>query len=153
MATPIEQAREKFNEFLSLMDDQLEWLQRQAAGRGISLAHRREDLPALERLFDALAEGLDKPSIERLSVACTRHLGDTVRRVGGGRWALSSDGEKGANFGLPVITGHSPVVGLEFSPLLVMRAYQLRRRPGTLARAVDADIKPRALDLDDLIEE
>jgi hypothetical protein len=51
-----------------------------------------------------------------------------------------------------VIKGHSKIEGLEFAPIGVMRAYSLRKKEGTLRRAVEAQIDPKPLDLSGLVE-
>lgn len=146
------EAQDKFEIFLVAMDDQLEALKNEAALRGIQLDSSLADLERLEHLFDLMSEGMDKEAKASLVVSFARHLGEIVRLRFGGSWHLPLADEKNVNFNTPVIVGHTPISGLEFAPLSVMRAYALRRKPGTLRRAVEADIHIKPIDLSGLIE-
>ena len=141
-----------FDEFLSLIDEQIDWLESEAAKHNIPLSLKAECCESLEKLFDVLSQGKEKAEVAGLSVAFARYLGEHVRQTHHGEWTLSLDDPKNVNFNTPVIIGHSEVPGLEFAPLAVMRAYALRRRAGTLARALDAQVNPKPLDLSDLVE-
>ena len=147
------EAEEKFDNFLMAMDEQLDWLSDEAENRGIKLDFGPSDFSKLEQLLNLMSEGQDKDSISRLIVIFARHLGEVIRLNYGGKWYLSFEDEKNVNFNIPVIVGHTKIEGLEFSPLSVMRAYALRRKEGTLQRAVDAQINPEPLDLSGLAEE
>lgn len=147
------EARDKFEAFLMAMDDQLEALADEAATRGIQLDSSLADLERLEQLFDLMSQGLDKDATAGLVVTFARHLGEVVRLRFGGTWHLPLDDEKNVNFNTPVIVGHTPIAGLQFAPLSVMRAYALRRKPGTLRRAAEADVHIKPLDLSGLIED
>jgi len=147
-----EQALEDFDHFLMVMDDQLDALRNEAAKSGITLDLSFDDLDRLEKLFDMMVSGVDNDTRSSLIVSFARHLGEVVRENYGGKWAVPLDDEKNVNFNKPVIIGHTKIEGLEFAPLTVMRAYLLRKKPGTLRRAVDADVNPEALDLSELVE-
>jgi hypothetical protein len=110
-------------------------------------------LAKLEELFSMMADGVDKDMRDRLIVYFARYLGEIVRTNYEGKWQLSLDDPKNVNFNTPVIVGHTSIEGLEFSPIGMMRAFALKRRPGMWWAAIDADINPRPLDLSDLIEE
>lgn len=146
------EAQEKFEAFLMIMDDQLEALKDEAAKRELRLDSSLADLERLERLFDLMSEGLDTDAKAGLIVTFARHLGEIVRIRSGGTWHLPLSDEKNINFNAPVIVGHTSITGLGFAPLSVMRAYALRRKPGTLRRAVEADIHIKPVDLSGLIE-
>jgi hypothetical protein len=152
MATCKEQALEDFDNFLMVMDDQLEALHDEATKRRLILDLSLDDLERLEKLFDLMADGVDNDTRSSLIVSFGRHLGEVVRQNYGGRWSVPLDDEKNVNFNKPVIIGHTKIEGLEFAPLTVMRAYLLRKKPGTLRRAVEADVNPQVLDLSELIE-
>jgi hypothetical protein len=152
MATCKEQALEDFDNFLMVMDDQLEALHDEATKRRLILDLSLDDLERLEKLFDLMADGVDNDTRSSLIVSFGRHLGEVVRQNYGGRWSVPLDDEKNVNFNKPVIIGHTKIEGLEFAPLTVMRAYSLRKKPGTLRRAVEADVNPQVLDLSELIE-
>lgn len=146
-------AEEDFDNFLMVMDEQLEWLETEARHTGITL-HDAPDVPeTLELLLGRMASGLNDDAVSRLLVVFGRYLGEYVRTRYGGTWTLPLDDEKNVNFNVPVITGHTPMPELEFAPIRVMRAYYLRRRAGTLRRAIDSHITPERLDLSDLIEQ
>ncbi|MBU9366511.1 hypothetical protein L0Z42_04600 [Burkholderia multivorans] len=153
MAFDRKSAEEEFDNFLMNMDDQLDWLSRKAEEHGIELDVGLDDLSKLEKLFDLLSDGKDKDYVSRLVVTFARFLGEIVRENYGGKWTLPLDDEKNINFNTPVIVGHVPIEGLEFAPLSVMRAYALRRKQGTLRRAVDAQVNPKPVDLSGLEEE
>ncbi|WP_334054461.1 hypothetical protein [Burkholderia cepacia] len=142
-----------FDNFLMDMDDQLDWLSEKAMEHGIELGVKLDDCPKLEKLFDLLSSGQNKDYALGLVVTFARYLGEIVRENYGGKWILPLDDDKNVNFNTPVIVGHTPIEGLEFAPLSVMRAYALRRKPGTLQRAVDAQVDPKPVDLSGLTEE
>jgi hypothetical protein len=99
-----------------------------------------------------MSEGKNSDFISKLIVILGRYLGESVRMKYGGKWVLPLDDNKNINFNTPVIVGHSSVADLEFSPFFTMRAYFLRRKHGTLQKAIDAQIKPHHANLSDLIE-
>ncbi|WP_446808821.1 hypothetical protein ACH50O_16340 [Methylomonas sp. 2BW1-5-20] len=146
------QSLEDFDNFLMVMDDQLKALQEEARRRHLILDFSLDDLERLEKLFDLMNDGVDNDTRSSLIVSFGRHLGEVVRENYGGRWVVPLDDEKNINFNKPVIIGHTKIEGLEFAPLTVMRAYSLRKKPGTLRRAVEADVNPQTLDLSELIE-
>jgi len=147
-----EQALDDFDNFLMVMDDQLEALQEEATRRRLILDFSLDDLERLEKLFDLMTDGVDNDTRSSLIVSFGRHLGEVVRMNYRGRWCVPLDDAKNVNFNKPVIIGHTKIEGLEFAPLTVMRAYSLRKKPGTLRCAVDADVNPQILDLSELIE-
>ena len=146
-------AEEKFDNFLMIMDDQLEALRDKASQNGIQLDLSPNDFAKLEKLYDLLSAKLNKEEQTSLVVSFARHLGEVVRISYGGKWYLPLDDEKNVNFNTPVIVGHTKIEGLEFAPLSIMRAYALRRKKGTLERALSADIDPQPVNLSKFIVE
>ncbi|MBI3896717.1 MAG: hypothetical protein HY308_00305 [Gammaproteobacteria bacterium] len=144
-------AKEKFDNFLMSMDDQLDALEAEAQSRNIDLDFSTASVSKLENLFDLMATNADKETIESLVVTFARYLGEIVRLNYGGKWLLPLDDPSNVYFNTPVITGHTKE-GLEFSPIFAMRAFALRRKPDTLKKAIDAHIKPNPIDLSRLIE-
>ncbi len=141
------EAKECFDEFLMVMDDQLEWLEGEAIKNGVIL-NKSADIPEkIERLFDLISKDMSEDERSRLLVVFGRYLGEFVRINHGGKWVLPLDDPKNINFNTPVITGHSKVQGLEFSPIRVMRAYSLRRKAGLIRQAIENHINPEILDL------
>ncbi|NOU22008.1 MAG: hypothetical protein HOO93_09495 [Methyloglobulus sp.] len=146
-------ALEKFDDFLLVMDDQLEALENDAESRGIDLDFSVSSLEKLEQLFTVMAEGVHKDIINQLIVYFARYLGEIVRTNYGGKWHLSLDDPKNVNFNTPVIVGHTSIEDLEFAPIGIMRAFAIKRRSGMLWTAINADINPSPLDLSGLVEE
>lgn len=147
-------AEDAFQNFLILMDDQIEWLEDQGSQNGINLNLSDEIgiLDRIENLYDILSLNLSKDDLNGLNVIFARFAGEWVRKHYGGAWVLPLDNPKNVNFNVPVIEGHSRFEGVQFAPISVMRSYSLRRKPGTLRRAVEADVKHSPLNLDHLLE-
>lgn len=95
----------------------------------------------------------NKEFVSKLTTTFARQLGEVVRLNYGGKWVLSLEDPQSPHFNMPVLVGHAPVEGVEFAPILVMRSYALRRKKGTLKRAVDAQVSPEPLDLSGMTEE
>ena len=142
-----DQAAEVFDDFLIAMDDQIEWLIEEAKKHKIALTNSPNTPELLEKSFDLISEELNEEDIEKLIVIFGRYLGEFIRLNYGGKWTLPLKDKKNINFNTPVITGHSPIEGLEFAPIRVIRAYALRRYKGTIRRAIDNHIHPQILDL------
>ncbi|CAH0351036.1 hypothetical protein [Aquabacterium sp. CECT 9606] len=111
----------------------------------------QEKFEAFLMIMDDQLGALNDEAAKR-DIQLDSSLGEMVRLRFGGTWHLPLNDEKNINFNAPVIVGHTPIAGLEFAPLSVMRAYALRRKPGTLRRAVEADIHIKPVDLSGLIE-
>ncbi len=152
MSTNHTDEQNAFEQFLIIMDDQLESLEEDAKKFGISLDLSVSSINKLELLFELMAENADKDTVDSLVVYFGRYLGEIVIHNYGGQWELPLDDPNNVNYNTPVITGHSQK-GLEFAPLSVIRSFSLRRVENTLQRAIDADMKIRPLDLSNLIEE
>lgn len=141
-----------FDDFLLLMDDQIDALKSEALRQGSVLDFSLPSLDALETIFLTKTIAMSKEQVSKAIVYFARYLGETVIFNHGGRWVLSLSDEKNVNFNLPVIVGHSKVPGLEFSPVLGMRALSLRKRSGLLRQAVAAQVNPTPVDISNLIE-
>ncbi|HWV16512.1 MAG TPA: hypothetical protein VN030_13855 [Cellvibrio sp.] len=147
------EAADKFDNFLMIMDDQLAHLKEEAEKHNIILDGSLSDIEKLEELFDVMSEGCNTDEKNGLIVYFARHLGEIVKSNYGGKWVIQLNDEKNINFNEPVIVDHCPIEGLEFAPISTMRAYSLRKKKGTLRRAIEADINPHIIDLNHLIEE
>lgn len=127
-----DEALQRFDHFLMLMDEQLQALEADAARLGLPLTCGPETPEQLEALFDALAQDLsreaDPEAWGSLLVYIGRYPGEWVRQRFGGRWVLPLDDVRNVNFNSSVIVGHSPVCGLDLAPISLVRAYGLRRR-------------------------
>jgi len=142
-----DQAAEVFDDFLIATDDQIEWLIEEAKKHKIALTNSPNTPELLEKSFDLISEELNEEDIEKLIVIFGRYLGEFIRLNYDGKWTLPLKDKKNVNFNTPVITGHSPIEGLEFAPIRVICAYALRRYKGTIRRAIDNHIHPQILDL------
>ncbi|MCU1781214.1 hypothetical protein NTD80_00485 [Pseudomonas sp. 13B_2.1_Bac1] len=141
------EAEAVFDDFLFAIDDQTEWLVDESEKHNIKLTNSPNTPEVLENLFNLLSAGMNENDTASLVVIFGRYLGEFMRLNYGGQWTLPLDDEHNVNFNTPVITGHSPIEGLEFAPMRIMRAYALRRSDGTLRRAIDNHINPQILDL------
>lgn len=148
-----DEAEARFDGFLMDMDEQLEWLEGEAEQYGIQFDATADDLEKLEQLFDVMSANQNKEFVSKLTTTFARQLGEVVRLNYGGKWVLSLEDPQSPHFNMPVLVGHAPVEGVEFAPILVMRSYALRRKKGTLKRAVDAQVSPEPLDLSGMTEE
>lgn len=153
MTLDLDEAREAFDQFLMLMDGQIEWLVAQARMHGIDLDGSLPSLDRLEHLHDAMGATLSEDEHDALRVVFARYLGETVRTEFGGKWTLPLDDPKDIHFNRPVIVGHSRYPLCEFSPIHAIRAYSLRRRPGLIRSIVASSVNPQILDLSDLVED
>ena len=153
MTINLEDARETFEQFLIVMDDQIEWLVEQAQDHGIDLDGNLESLDRLERLYNAMSATLTEDELASLRVVFARYLGDSVRVLYGGKWTLPLDDPRDINFNTPVIVGHSSCPWLEFNPIHTMRAYSLRPKAGMIRNIVAHSVDPQILDISDLVEE
>jgi hypothetical protein len=153
MTLDLHKAHEAFEQFLMIMDDQIEWLVDQAHVHGIDLDGSLESLDRLEILYTTMAATLSEDEQNALRVVFARYLGDVVWEHHGGKWTLPLDDPKDINFNMPVIVGHSSCPWLEFNPIHTMRAYSLRPRPGMIRSIVAHSVDPQILDLSDLAEE
>lgn len=153
MTLDLDEAREAFDQFLMLMDGQIEWLVTQARIHRIELDGSPESLDRLERLHDLMSATLSEDERDSLRVILARYLGETVRLLHGGRWDLPLDDPKDVNFNMPVIVGHSTCPWLEFNPIHTMLAFSLRQESGMIRRVVAHSVDPQILDLSDLAED
>lgn len=153
MAFNSEEARETFEQFLIIMDDQIEWLIEQAQLRGVDLDGSLESLDRLETLYTTMAATLSEDEQDGLRIVFARYLGDVVWEHHGGKWTLPLDDPKDINFNMPIIVGHSSCPWLEFNPIHTMHCYALRPKAGMLRSIVAHSVDPQILDLSDLVED
>ena len=146
------EAEEVFDNFLFIMDDQIETLELEAEKRDISLDLDMENLENLEKLFFEVTKNCTEDDKQGWIVTFARYVGEIVIASFGGKWHLSLDDPKDIYFNTPVIINHTDIDNLEFSPLFAMRALSLRKKSGLLRKIIMADIKPREVDIDYLEE-
>lgn len=145
-------AKEKFDNFLFIMDDQIEAVEAEAEKKDIPLTLTMDSLENLEELFFQVTEHCGEDEKQGWIVTFARYLGEIVRLTFDGNWHLSWDDPKNIYFNTPVIINHTKIKDLEFSPIFAMRALSLRKKKGLLRKIVMADIQPRELDIDYLEE-
>lgn len=80
-----EEARETFEQFLIIMDDQIEWMIEQAQLRGLDLDGSLESLDRLEALYTTMAATLSEDEQDGLRIVFARNLGDVVWEHHGGK--------------------------------------------------------------------
>lgn len=154
MAVSRIKAEEVFQQFLFEMDDRLEWLYNVASGYGIPLNETYRDVSLLETLYDTLiVTELFQGDREGLVILLARQLGEVLRRNYGAKWALCLNDERNPYYNTPVLFDLGPHKDLEFSPIFTVRAYAVRRKQGTILRAVEAQVNPTPLSLDHLLED
>ncbi|USX29540.1 hypothetical protein NHH73_15110 [Oxalobacteraceae bacterium OTU3CINTB1] len=147
-----DEAKEKFDDFLLIMDDQLEAVDSEAGKRDIPLAVDMECLENLEKLFFQVTENCSEDEKQGWIVTFSRYVGEIVRETFNGKWNLSLEDPKNIYFNTPVIINHTRIENLQFSPIFAMRALSLRKKMGLLRKIIMADIKPRQLNIDHLEE-
>lgn len=148
----IDEAREKFDNFLMIMDDQLEAIEAEARSRGIALELTIDSLENLEKLFFDVTKNSSEEEKQGWIVTFSRYLGEIARVNYSGEWKLSLEDPKNVHYNTPVIINHTKMQGLEFSPIHAMRALSLRKKIGMLRQILMADIQPRRLGIDHLEE-
>ncbi|KAA9001554.1 hypothetical protein FJU31_06260 [Stenotrophomonas cyclobalanopsidis] len=153
MTLDLDEAREAFEQFLILMDDQIEWLVEQARDQDIVLDGSLQSFDSLESLYASMSATLTQDERAALRVVFARYLGDSVRELYGGQWTLPLDDVRDISFNMPVIVGHSTCPWLEFNPIHTMLAFSLRQESGMIRRVVAHSVDPQILDLSDLAEE
>lgn len=122
-----------------------------ALGYRLTNPQQMESLEELERYIREEKVDFKNPSDEALSerTNCWYYLGEVVRITFGGGWQFSMNEENTANWGDYVIEGHSPVPGVEFEPLGLVRGFIGRGcRLGTFRRAIMAHV---TIDEDDFL--
>ena len=147
-----DEAKEKFDNFLFIMDDQLEAVESEAEKRDIPIAVDMGSLENLERLFFQVTENCSEDEKQGWIVTFARYVGEIVRETFNGKWHLSLEDPKNIYFNTPVIINHTKIENLQFSPIFAVRALSLRKKSGLLRKIVMADIKPRELNIDHLEE-
>ena len=68
MSIDLKKAEEDFEDFLMIMDDQLDWLDLEAEKFGIDLDYSIESLSELEKLFELTIEERNRKTLEKGSL-------------------------------------------------------------------------------------
>lgn len=149
----VKEAREKFDDFLLIMDDPIEMIEAEAKKKNICLVLDMKSLENPEELFFQVIGSCDDDGKLGWMVSFARYLGEIVITSFHGNWQLSLDDPKDIYFNTPVIVNHATFDNLQFSPIFAIRALSLRRKNGLLRQIIMADITPRELNIDHLEEE
>lgn len=133
--------REKFQSWLAHMDDFLEDFRASVdAETAKKLDHSLESLDAAEQSlldrFGSLAEAQARDAAAALNLYAV-YVGETIRKLGGGKWDISIDNPDDAFHGLPVLTGLGSKDRRD-APLTLVTASVDRRRPGYLRKVASA---------------
>lgn len=136
--------QEKFELFLFEMDDAFEHFIDKAAASGFTLDYSIESLDRLEEF--SLSPKSSTFDQEDFIHNAARYLGETVRRVYGGKWQLEIDNPKHLFYGLPVLTGHAPSE-VKLCPHQIFRMFTKGKPQGFLRQVVAAQIHPTELKL------
>ena len=147
-----DKAKDKFDHFLFIMDDQLEAVESEAEKRNIPLALDMASLENLEELFFQVTEDCSTDEKQGWVVTFARYVGEIVRETFDGKWHLSGEDPRNIYFDTPVIINHTKIENLQFSPIFAVRAVSLRNKRGLLRSIIMADITPRELNIDHLEE-
>jgi hypothetical protein len=123
----VEEEENKLEAFLLLMGEQerqfIEEAKRDAYQ--LTIDHSIESLKELERyLRDKRVNFYDQTDNSLARRAhCWYYLGEVVRQTYGGFWRFSMNQENTAHWGCYVIEGHTPVEGVEFEPLGLVKGF------------------------------
>jgi len=145
--------RDNFENFLILMDDQLEAVENESNKRGFSIDLTINSLENIEKLFLSIIKDCTEEETEGWIAAFARYVGEIVRIRFSGQWHLSSDSPKDVYYNTPVIVNHTKIKGLAFSPIFAIRALSIRKRIGLLHQIIMADIEPVPLEIEHLRED
>lgn len=142
------QLEETYEIFLSKIDDNIEYLEKQANELNLSLdINDKESLSVLEKLLETNKISVDDFEYE---AACA-FLGDFIRIHFNGKWELCLDEKDNSlYYGTPVITGLSPVHGVLYSPFMALGRFLHGYPSGWLMNSIQNEINPPILNLDDL---
>jgi hypothetical protein len=125
---------EKFNLFIFSVDDSVEELQLLAKNNNIKLDFSDDTPMNIESLIVAIDLKRDD---EHLVNVFGQYLGEYFIKKIGGQWKLGDDPESSIDFNQPVIGGHN-TIGYVFSPLMRIRTFANRRKPGIIATSIEA---------------
>ncbi|GAD06202.1 hypothetical protein [Porphyromonas crevioricanis] len=133
---------EKFETFLSCVDDYVENLQLRAKRKGIYLDVSLDSLCELEKYIVQNDVSVDSDEYND----CAAYLGEVVRKEFQGKWICNLDKEDNSlYYGFPVIQGHAPNNVL-FSPFHVVKAFVLRKKENLFITAIKSQIYPATID-------
>ena len=152
-----EEEEDKLQVFLFNMDEEeIDFIaQARAAGYGLNDEHTLDSLSELERYALERNINFQDPSEEALDARtlCWYYLGEVVRMNYGGNWEFSMSEDNTMHWGLYVIEGHTPIPGLEFEPLGLLKRFLRKRNPGALLRGINSQVNPQPVDFSDLPDE
>ncbi|WP_046247283.1 hypothetical protein [Hymenobacter terrenus] len=152
-----EEEESKLDTFIFNMDEEEIGFIKQARQQGYMLdeEHSLTSLTELERY--ALEKGINfqDPSEEALDARtlCWYYLGEVVRMNYGGSWQFSMSEDNTMHWGLYVIEGHTPIQGLEFEPLGLLRRFIRKKASGTFLTSIENHVNPKPVDFSQFPDE
>jgi hypothetical protein len=148
----LDEEEQKLEGFLmAMVEEGIDFVeQAQAQGYHLNNEHSLASLEELERYVREEKATFSNPADKSLDQRsnCWYYLGEVVRQNFGGAWQFSMNEENTMHWGAYVLVGHSPVQGVEFKPLGLLKRFILRGyRAGALRKAITAQVNPIPLDL------
>jgi hypothetical protein len=144
------EALEAFEQFLFYMDDVVEAFVEQAAKHGFDLDY---SLASLD-LVETFALNIEAKPETKFADHASQYMGTVLVDNYDGHWELSLDSKNNSlNYGLPVITGHTEVEGLQFCPYQTINLFLAKPKRGMLKDAVLADVADDDFNLDEFADE
>lgn len=134
-----EEELQKFENFLSEMEDVLKAFVATASQDGLNLDYSLDSLADLERLITANSERSDHTLDNRVA----RYLGEVFRKHVGGKWELCLKNPRYMYFKLPVVSGYSKHP-IEFCPIEIVANFKFRPQAGMFMTAIEAHLEFRS---------
>ena len=139
-----EELEEKFELFLFNMADCLEQFEEKTDKQGYNFDYTLNSLPLIEKYIIDNNILIDSNDYNDIS----SYLGEVVRKnFKASKWICNLDNVNNSlYFGFPVITGHSKVKGVLFSPFHLVKAFILRKKLNLLYQAIESQVNPQPID-------
>jgi hypothetical protein len=135
---------EKFELFLFNMDDCLEQFEEKSSQQGYIFDYSLNSLPLIEKYIIDNNIPVDSDDYNDIS----SYVGEVVRKnVKGSKWICNLDKKNNSlYYGYPVITGHTKIDGVLFSPFHLVKAFILRKKSNLFREAIESQINPQPID-------
>jgi hypothetical protein len=152
-----DEENDKLQIFLfNMIEEEIDFIeQARREGYQLNAEHTVSSLSELERYVLDKGINYQDKSDEALHhrSLCWYYLGEVVRENFGGYWQFSMNEDNTMHWGLYVIEGHTPIPGLEFEPLGLLKRFTRRRNLGSLRRAIESQVNPEPVDLSEFPDE
>jgi hypothetical protein len=135
---------EKFEVFLFNMADCLEQLEAKCLEQGYNFDYSFNSLPFVEKYIIDNQISVESDDYNDVS----SYTGEVVRKnVQGSKWICNLDKKYNSiYYGYPVITGHTKVEGVLFSPFHTIRNFIKTHKTNLLQDAIECQINPQPID-------